>query len=565
MLAWRLPAVASLALLVGSIVAGVLLSRQDSPSKPVEVVASSSTASGFGAATLTTEASTHHAARGHDGRARGAPAIAGERARAARPDPVTVSIMQATSAQTIPSGYLGFSFEFSAVRDYTGSDPSHVNPVLVQLIRNLTPSQAPVLRIGGDSTDASYAPSPGVQPPAYVDYPLTPSWLATTSALAKELGARLILGLNLAANEPALAAAEARDYVHAFGRGAIEAMEIGNEPNVYSKVTVLHTVFGLPVSARPRTYDYAAFHRQFDAIAARSPHLALAGPALAIGPTPGPGSWAQSMPAFLKHEGPVSMMTVHRYPLRNCYVPPSSPQYPTIAHLLSSYATVDLADSLKRWVDIAHSQHRLLRVDELNSVACRGKTGVSDTFASALWVTDALFALVHAGVDGIDMHTLPDTAYQLFQFSDSGGRWAGQVQPVYYGLQLFAEAAPAGSQLLSVARHGADGGLSTWATRASDGTVRVVLINKDQTHNRIATLHLPPGSGPASTVERLEAPSVISRQGVTLGGQSYGPATTTGVLAAPHLTHAAVVGGDVTVSVPRGSAALVTVSRAATG
>ena len=55
------------------------------------------------------------------------------------------------------------------------------------------------------------------------------------------------MGLNLAANEPALAAAEARDYVKAFGRGAIEALEIGNEPNVYGKLTVYHTLLGAPV------------------------------------------------------------------------------------------------------------------------------------------------------------------------------------------------------------------------------------------------------------------------------------------------------------------------------
>jgi len=69
-----------------------------------------------------------------------------------------------------------------------------------------------VLRIGGDSTDLSYAPSPGVTPPPYVAYKLTPSWMATTAALARGVGARMTLGLNLVANEPVLAAAEARDY-----------------------------------------------------------------------------------------------------------------------------------------------------------------------------------------------------------------------------------------------------------------------------------------------------------------------------------------------------------------
>src|SRR5947209_10942010 len=82
----------------------------------------------------------------------------------------------------IPSGFLGFSFEFQAVRAYTGNDPASINPVLIALIRNLTPGQAPVLRIGGDSTDISYS---WVKPPPYTGYKLTPGWMATTSALAR--------------------------------------------------------------------------------------------------------------------------------------------------------------------------------------------------------------------------------------------------------------------------------------------------------------------------------------------------------------------------------------------
>jgi hypothetical protein len=242
--------------------------------------------------------------------------------------------------------------------------------------------------------------------------------------------------------------------------------------------------------------------------------------------------------------------------LRNCYVPPRSPQYPSIPHLLSDYATKGLASSLTRWIAIAHHGHRQLRVDELNSVACRGKAGVSNTFASALWVTDALFALAHAGVDGIDMHTLPDAAYQLFAFSQPGGHWQAAVQPVYYGLDLFAQAAPAGSHLVALGRHGHAPGLSTWATRAADGTVRVVVINKDPEHNRTVAIRSPRAAH--ASVERMLAPSVSAGSGITLGGRSFGASTATGVLGAPHTAPLRAAGGRVKLSVPRGSAALVT-------
>jgi Glycosyl hydrolase family 79 C-terminal beta domain len=538
---WGLPAVGALLLLAGAVLVGVLLSNAGGRSARASKPAGLATADAAGSP-VTGTISADPPAR-----------------RPRRPDPpVLVSVSDRAGGKPIPSGFLGFSFEFSAVRTYTGTDPQQINPVLVQLIRNLTPGQAPVLRIGGDSTDDSYAPAPGVRAPAYVAYRLTPSWLATTAALAGQLGARMIMGLNLAADEPSLAAAEARAYLNAFGAGAIDALEIGNEPNVYPKVTVYHTVFGIPVPARPRKFGYPAFRRQFAAVAAATPNLRLAGPALAVGPTPAQGSFLQTMPSFLRGQPRVAIMTVHRYPLRNCYVPPNSPQYPTIAHLLSGYATAGLAASLKPWVAIAHAQHRLLRVDELNSVACRGKTGVSDTFASALWATDALFSLARVGVDGIDMHTLPDAAYELFQFSRSGGRWQGTVAPVYYGLQLFAQAAPAGSRLLALARHGADSGLSAWATWGRDHAIRVVLINKNQTHSRNVTIRVPAGSPSAATIERMVAPSVRSRGGVTLGGRTYAAATDTGLLATPLVSKLSAARRDVTLSVPHGSAALVT-------
>ncbi len=472
---------------------------------------------------------------------------------------VSVSVSDRTVGAPIASGFLGFSFEFQGVRAYTGSDPAHVNPVLVQLVRNLTPGQAPVLRIGGNSTDLSYVVGPGVKPLRYQGYELTPSWMATTGALAKALGAHMIMGVNLAANSLKLAAAEVRNYVIALPKGSIESVEIGNEPNIYNKITVYHTASGKPVHARPRSFGYRQFRGQFHQMADQTVPLKLAAPALAVGPTPGPGSWVDDVGDLLRREPRISLMTVHRYPLRNCFVPPSSPQYPSIDHLLSSYSTVELARGLQRWVAIAHGAHRQLRVDELNSVACRGRSGVSDTFASALWAPDALFSLVRAGVDGVNVHTLPDAAYELFAFSRHDGGWQAQVRPIYYGLELFAQAAPAGARLLGVSRRGADTGLSVWATRARDRAVRVVVINKSQMQRKTVTVALPQGAGTTATVERMLAPGVAAKTGVTLGGRTFGTATDTGQLGPAEVARAPVARGRVTISVPRASAALVTV------
>ncbi len=473
------------------------------------------------------------------------------------PPPLHLTVTARPSGQAIRPGFLGLSFEFPAVRAYTGSDPGQINPVLVALIRNLTPRQRPVIRIGGDSTDISYVRAPGVRVPPFVGYEVTPSWMATTSALAHRLHARMILGLNLAANQPALDAAETRDFVRYFGVRSIAALEIGNEPNVYGKLTKFLMAGGAKLKVRPKGYGYPTYRRQFRAIAAAVPRLPLAGPALTSGPAPGRGSWIQTVPDFLKSRR-VAIMTVHRYPLRNCYVPPSSPQYATVANLLSGYSTTTLAASLGGWVRLAHAHHRPLRLDELNSVACRGASGVSDTFASSLWVVDALFALARVGVDGVNIHSLPGAAYEPFAFSDAGGRWSAQVRPLYYGLQMFAQAAPPGARLLDLQGAQSGDGLSAWATRDPGGGRHVVLINKSETSNRTVKLGLAHGTAVPVSVERLQAPSVYSRTGVTLGAASYGSRTYTGRLAPPRTQSITASDGTYTISVPRGSAALVT-------
>src|ERR1700744_583749 len=99
---WRLPAGGALLLVAGAGVAGVLLSRS--------------------------------------GGASGTAATAGSPPSVPPPaaDPsltLTLSVKANAAGQPIPSGFLGFSFEFQAVRAYTGSNPRRINPVLVQLIR----------------------------------------------------------------------------------------------------------------------------------------------------------------------------------------------------------------------------------------------------------------------------------------------------------------------------------------------------------------------------------------------------------------------------------------------
>jgi len=460
------------------------------------------------------------------------------------PRPALAAVVGATPVgRPLPAGFLGLSFEYGALEAYTGGDPAALNPVFVRLLRNLTP--APVLRIGGDSTDATWWPVPHATRPPGVRYALTPRWAATARALSTALHARLIFGVNLAAGRPRLAAAEARGLLRGIGSGRVAALELGNEPDVYG-VFPWYTGRRGRVFARDAAYDLNAYVGQIAPWAATLPRMPLAGPATAKLP------WVARLPALLRAAPRLKVVTVHRYALKGCQTNPGSPAYPSIADLLSDRASSGLADALRPYIAAAHAHGLQFRVDELNSAAlagCLDRTGISDTFASALWMLDTLFNMASLGVDGVNVHSLPGAAYEPFTFERTRTRWRGSVRPDYYGMLMFAHAFPPGARLLPV--RAAGGPVKVWATRAPDGTTRVVLINKDsRAHEVLLLVDLP-----RAQIERLRAPSASATGGVTLGGSAVKPS---GVLPTPRRQPISPRSGRYRIDLPPTSAALLT-------
>lgn len=466
---------------------------------------------------------------------------------------VSVRVERATVGRPVGAGFVGLSIEYPALTAYAGSDPVAINPVFEQLVRNLAPNQRPVLRIGGDSTDRTWWPLRHVVRPHGVTYSLSARWLAVTRALAEGTGARLILGVNLEADHPPIGVAEARALLSGIGTPSVLALEIGNEPNWYATLPWYRNSGGHLVFGRPGTYDLQAFAAEFASLRRRLPKVALAGPT--VGALP----WLQNLGRFLAAEPAVRVVTVHRYPLNRCFTTPGSPNYPTIATMLSPSASRGLANGITRYVRIAHRRGDTFRIDEINSVACGGKAGVSDTFASALWALDAMFAVARSGADGVNVHMFPAARYSLFTFHRAHARWSAFVRPEYYGLLMFAQAAPPGARLLTLARTGSPD-VRAWATRAPDGRLRLVLINDDVWHSHVVTVRLPERAATIS-LERLTAPSAWARRGVALGGQSFGARSRTGKLAGAPVAGGITPGpGGYLVTLPSASAAMVTVT-----
>ena len=282
---------------------------------------------------------------------------------------VSVNVKRVAVGRPVSAGFVGLSIEYPAVTAYAGSDPPAINPVFEQLVRNLAPNQRPVLRIGGDSTDRTWWPVNHLVRPSGVTYSISSRWLAVARALADGTGARLILGVNLEANQSSIAVAEARALLSGIGVRSVLALEIGNEPNWYATLPWYRNSGGRLVFGRPRTYDLRAFTAEFSALGKRLPKVALAGPT--VGALP----WLQNLRRFLAAEPTLRVVTLHRYPLNRCLRTPGSPNYPTVANMLSSSASRGLArrNHAIRQDRTSARRHVPDRRDELGRVRRKGR------------------------------------------------------------------------------------------------------------------------------------------------------------------------------------------------
>ena len=477
----------------------------------------------------------------------GVVAVASPTAAPAEPGAQTVQVGGSPVGGRLATGFVSFSFEYRALHEYTGRDAAHVNPVLIALLRGLAPVGRSVLRVGGNSTDQTWWPVRGVTSPGGVNYSLTHGWLRVARGLALATGSRLLLGVNLAANRPGLAAVEARALLDGIGRRNLTALEIGNEPDLYASNSALRDARGHVITPRGPAYGLPALISEFGRWRAALPRVPLAGPAWAT------LAWGGGLGRFVDAEPGLAAVTLHRYPLRACTSDPTQPNYPSIANLLAARSSQGLAQAIAPSVQVAHRRGVAFRLDELNSASCRGRRGVSDTFAAALWLADTLFDLAAVGADGVNLQTLPRTAYQAFSFTHARFGWRAAVAPIYYGALLFTRAFPAGARLLRV---GTSGPLSAWATVDARGTVRTTLINKTPAPVT-AQLQVPGGAGAPLRAQALLAPSVDATGAVTLAGQSFGASTATGRLSGAPATGLVPAGiGGYTVTVPAYSALL---------
>ncbi len=410
--------------------------------------------------------------------------------------------VSSTTAGSVGPAFASLSYEKSALYEplFTAS-----NSNLIGLFKRLGPS---LLRIGGNSVDRNVWTPTG---PGRTTGQIAPSDVDSLAAFLQATGWQCLYGINLggsgpapytsgsivAATTPALAAAEAA-YVSSKLGSSLLGIEIGNEPDLYG--SSYYTGATWTVSAFETVWD------QFrTAILAQTPGIAITGPADAGNESKWTipfGQWAG--------KSKISLLTQHYY--RGNGQSASS----TAANLITPDST--LVSDLATLRSGAQGITVPYRMAECNSYYNGGASGVSNSYAAALWVIDYLFDCALGGASGVNFHG-GGNGSGYTPIADSGGAVVGP-RPEYYGI-LFFTLAGQGSVLTSTLSAGSLNA-TAYAVKTSGG-LNLIVNNKDLTNNLSVTMQLPQSVNSATLIQlSQQSTDLTATSGVTIQGASIG-------------------------------------------
>lgn len=437
---------------------------------------------------------------------------------------ITVKPDASKPGRMIPQGFLGFSREWRHFVTPDGGPDDAVHPAYLRLIGHLSHfnRQGVCFRIGGNSADGI-----GVSP--------EPARWKQIGMIFQTTHMPVIINLNLAREDAELDRTMILDAKKHLPPEAILSFELGNEPD------------GWAGRYRPKDYTFQQSLPAFAKVARQlvpALTLGLAGPAYAHGAPPMP------LREFLTaQKGLINLVTVHSYR----FDPKSKP---AVGRLLDERDTAGFAQRMAEGIQVAHDAGMKIRMTETGSAWGGGIAGFSDSFGAALWTLDVLFETARAGLDGIHFHGGGLANYTPIREDEDKATKKAIItaRAPYYGMLLFAEAAANEARLLPVEVKGGTK-MKAWATLDSEGTRRLVLINKDTAAASDCVVQVHAGS---ARVKRLTAPSLAATEGFTFDGQAFDGSADGNPIGQAKNESIAVVNGSLHVNLAPASAALVT-------
>ncbi len=255
-------------------------------------------------------------------------AAAEERGTAARLEPradaaasravlrMSIDTRKVRLKRRIPRSFVGVSTEFQTLPYLTGGSVAGPNTVADGLFSEIRAagSGSPLLRVGGGSGDEVWWNPLRRKPrPTGIQRDFTEEDATALRLFQSRHRTPLIVALNLASRNPAIATDMAKALVGRLGRRAFRAFEVGNEPDIYGERDYYVDSAGRRHKARNRAYDFGNYLFDFRLRAKRLrtavPRLPLAGPASCCTP-----SFTERLPQFLRRERKrVRLIAYHEY------------------------------------------------------------------------------------------------------------------------------------------------------------------------------------------------------------------------------------------------------------
>lgn len=430
--------------------------------------------------------------------------------------PVTQASLTVTAdaSGSIGPAFAGLSYEKSKLY---GPLFNASNTDLIGVFQRLGPS---ILRIGGSSVDKNvWTPNGSGQTAGQI----APSNVDSLAAFVKAAGWKCLYSVNLGgaatgATTPALAAAEVAYAAQQFGSSLL-GIEIGNEPDLYGNS-------GHFYACNWSLAQFLTLWEQFRAaILASTPGVPITGPADSKNESTWTVPFGQTV---TKSE--ITLLTQHYY--RGGDEESTS----TAANLITPDAKLvaDLA-ILKAG---AQSIGVPYRISECNSYANGGSggggggctvtggggssgtppNGVSDAYASSLWVIDFLFNCAQGGASGVNFHGGGDGT-EYTPIADNDGVVV-EVRPEFYGILLFTLAGQGTLYTTDISAGSLN--VTAYAVKTSSGGLNVIVVNKDSTQNLQLTAQLPQSAGSA-TLLTMTGPGLSATSGVAIQGAGVNP------------------------------------------
>jgi hypothetical protein len=335
------------------------------------------------------------------------------------------------------------------------------------------------------------------------------------AAFLKATGWQCLYGVNLGGSGPApytsgsftasttpTLAAEEVAYVSAELGTSLLGIEIGNEPDLYGSTYYAGATWTVST--------FEAVWEQFrTAIVAQTPGVTVTGPADASNESKWTvpfGQWAT--------KSNIALLTQHYY--RGNGQSASS----TAANLIT--ADPNIVSDLSILNAGSQSIGIPFRMSECNSYYNGGADGVSDSYASSLWVIDYLFNCAQGGASGVNFHG-GGNGSGYTPIADSDGTVV-EARPEYYGVLFFTLAGQ--GTLLTTTLNAGSLNATAYAVKSSNGGINLIVNNKDLTNNLDLSIQLPQSASSATLLEMTQlsanasAPNLTATSGITIQGAS---------------------------------------------